>query len=311
MGTIADRLANIERIATAERRGDLIALNEHHFDSIWTYWRSARFTDCVTCSERATTLAERLGIPPVQYGTIKSFALVDLGHLDAAWQSLEQEVADDAHPFGQAFQRMGQTFWHAAAGDFERVMREIPRIYAEARALQRIWMIPWADNLLASAIMAGHPEGTSDATLREAIEAAGGHLVDDAIVAPLLLGDGADVALAACARRMPKLEVEGQTRPYWITEEMRIRALLAAGRFAEARDAADAAVLAVEKLGWASLGWRLRASLVAALDRLGDERAAAERRIAVDRLMAVAGTLNDTSTCSRFLSQSEAAKLLA
>jgi hypothetical protein len=31
----------------------------------------------------------RLGIPPVQYCTIKSFALVDLGRFDEAWQALD------------------------------------------------------------------------------------------------------------------------------------------------------------------------------------------------------------------------------
>jgi tetratricopeptide (TPR) repeat protein len=99
MGTIADRLGTIERIAL-ERPGDLIALNEHLFDAMWTYWRSGHFMDCVACCDRATALAGRLGIPPVQYGTIKSFALVDLGRFDAAWEALEQEVADDEHPFG-------------------------------------------------------------------------------------------------------------------------------------------------------------------------------------------------------------------
>lgn len=311
MGTAAGRRDSIEHIANAlERRGDLIALNEHLFDSMWAYWRTADFKDCVACSERATTLAVRLGIPPVQYGTIRSFALVDQGRFDAAWQALEQEVADEDHPFGQAFQRLGQTFWCAAAGDFDRVLREVPRIYAEAKALQRTWMIPWADNLLASAIMASHPAGTSEATLRQAIEAAGGHLVDEAPMAALLLSGNAEAALAGCVQRLPRLAAEGQTRAYWITDDLRIRALLALGRFAEVRDAADAALAVVESFGWGSLVWRLRASLVAALDELGDERAAAERRIAIDRLMAVAGTLNDAAGRSRFLSQREAADLL-
>jgi hypothetical protein len=80
MGTVTARRDGIERIATAlERRGDLIALNEHLFDSMWTYWGAAQFLDCIACCDRATALASRLGIPPVQYGTIKSFALVDLG----------------------------------------------------------------------------------------------------------------------------------------------------------------------------------------------------------------------------------------
>ena len=69
MGTVTARREGIEGISDAlERRGDLIALNEHLLDSMWTYWRASHFTDCVNCCDRATTLAGRLGIPPVQYG---------------------------------------------------------------------------------------------------------------------------------------------------------------------------------------------------------------------------------------------------
>jgi hypothetical protein len=138
-----DRLGVVERIAASlERRGDLIALNEHLFDSMWTYWHGVRLDDCVHAAIAATALAARLGIPPVQYGTIKSFALVDLGRFDAAWQALEQEVADDDHPFGRAFQHMGRTWWHAAAGDPAQVLTDAPRIFTEAKALQRTWMLP-------------------------------------------------------------------------------------------------------------------------------------------------------------------------
>ena len=311
MGTIADRLANIERIATAlERRGDLIALNEHHFNSIWTYWRAGRFTDCVTCCDRATNLAERLGIPPVQYGTIKSFALVDLGHLDAAWEALGQEVVDDAHPFGQVFQGLGQMVWYSNAGDFDRVIHDIPRVYTGARELQRVWMIPWLDNLLALAIVQSKPDGTGVATVRAAVEAAGGHLADEALVAALLRAGDAEAALTECARRLPMFEAEGHVRNLWLTEELRIRALLALGGFAEARDAAGTALDAIGLLAWGSLLWRVHASLAAALEELGDDRAAVERRAATERLMAVAGTLNDGSVRSRFLESRAAAELL-
>ena len=179
MGTVTARRDGIERIATAlERRGDLIALNEHLFDSTWTYWGSAQFTDCIACCDRATALAVRLGIPPVQYGTIKSFALVDLGRFDEAWQALEQEVADDEHPFGQAFQHLGRTFWYAGAGDFERVVRDVPRVLCDAAKLQRTWMIAWADDLLASAIVASSPEGASEA-LRAKAKPSGRHLAGE------------------------------------------------------------------------------------------------------------------------------------
>jgi tetratricopeptide (TPR) repeat protein len=303
----------IEQIAVSlERRGDLIALNEHLFESMWTYWKLGRFADCVTCSDRATTLAGRLGIPPVQYATIKSFALADLGRFDEAWQALEQEVADDDHPFGRAFQLLGQTWWYLASGDVERVLRDVPRVFADARELRRAWMSRWAEDMLASAIVATHPDGTSAAALKAAVEAAGGRLTGDGLVAARLLAGNADAALAECERSLPQLDAEGRGRPYWTTAELRARALLALGRFAEVCDAVDATLAVVMPLGWQSLVWRLRASRAVALAGLGDKTAAAaERRAAVDILMTVAGTLRDPAARARFLSRPAAASLLA
>jgi predicted ATPase/class 3 adenylate cyclase len=303
----------IEQIAVSlERRGDLIALNEHLFESMWTYWKLGRFADCVTCSDRATTLAGRLGIPPVQYATIKSFALADLGRFDEAWQALEQEVADDDHPFGRAFQLLGQTWWYLASGDVERVLRDVPRVFADARELRRAWMSRWAEDMLASAIVATHPDGTSAAALKAAVEAAGGRLTGDGLVAARLLAGNADAALAECERSLPQLDAEGRGRPYWTTAELRARALLALGRFAEVCDAVDATLAVVMPLGWQSLVWRLRASRAVALAGLGDKpAAAAERRAAVDILMTVAGTLRDPAARARFLSRPAAASLLA
>jgi class 3 adenylate cyclase len=309
MGTVTARRDGIERIATAlERRGDLIALNEHLFDSMWTYWGAAQFTDCIACCDRATALAKRLGIPPVQYGTIKSFALVDLGRFDEAWQALEQEVADDEHPFGQAFQHLGRTFWYAGAGNFERVIRDVPRILADAAKLQRSWMISWADELLASAIVASSRDRTSEAGLRAKAKPGGGHLAGESLVAAQLLAGHAEAALAECERRQPQLKAEGRVRAYWIFEELRIQALLALGRFDDVCSAIEHALSVVVPLGWRTLAWRLHASLAAALD--GDKRAAAERRTAVELLTAVAATLRDTAVRSRFLSQRAAASLL-
>ena len=277
---------------------------------MWTYWRAAQFMDCIACCDRATALSGRLGIPPVQYGTIKSFALLDLGHFDEAWQALKQEVSDDQHPFGQAFQHLGRTYWHASAGDFERVIRDVPRVLADARKLQRAWMIPWADDLLASAIVATAPDGASEAILRASVEAAGGHLAGESLVAAQLRTGNAEGALGECERRLPQLEKEGRVRAYWMFEELRIQALLALDRLDDVCSAVETALSFIVPLGWRSLAWRLQASQVAALDELGDERAAAARRTVVELLTAVARTLRDTSVRSHFLSQRVAASLL-
>ncbi|HXJ82722.1 MAG TPA: AAA family ATPase [Candidatus Methylomirabilis sp.] len=309
---LPDRITSLERIeASLERRGDLIALNEHLFDSMWAYWRAARFADCVACSDRATALAARLGIPPVQYATIKSLALVDLGRFDEAWHALEQEIADEAHRFGQAFQHLGRTWWHAAAAEVDRVLRDVPRVFADAGALQRAWMRPWAEDLLASAIVASRPEGTRVASLRTEVEAAGGRLAGDALIAAQLRGGDADEALAECSARQAQLERRGRIRAYWIVEEMKVRALLALGRFADARQASDVALAVVTPLGWRSVEWRLRASRAAALAELGDQQSEAERTAARDLLMAIAKTLGQASVRERFLSQPAAAALFA
>lgn len=70
MGTVTARRDGIERIATAlERRGDLIALNEHLFDSMWTYWAAAQFEDCIA-SRDGTCEPARYPAGPVRYDQV-------------------------------------------------------------------------------------------------------------------------------------------------------------------------------------------------------------------------------------------------
>ncbi len=306
-----DHLGTIGRIAQSlEKRGDLIALNEHLFDSMWAYWRGARFSDCIECCDRATALAARLGIPPVQYGTIKSFALVELGQLGQAWQALEQEVADDQHPFGRAFQHLGRTWWHAAAGDYEYVLAHASRIFSDAKALQRTWMLPWAEGLLARAIIATRPEKTSEGQLKADIEAAGGRLAEDNVIAAQLHAGNAEAALASCDKRLAELDTPARQRNRWIVHEMKGRALLALGRPAEAREAVEAALTAAQTANWRMLEWRLRSVLAAALTKLGDAGVKAERSVAQKQLMQVAATINKSALRSKFLAQPAAAALL-
>ena len=235
MGTVTARRESIEGISTAlERRGDLIALNEHLFDSMWTYWRAGHFTDCVACCDRATALAGRLGIPPVQYGTIKSFALVDLGRFDQAWQALEQEVADDDHPFGQAFQRLGRTCWHAASGDVERVIRDAPRNLCRCQE-HAAYLDDFLGRRPASVGDRGlPPRGNRRGNNESGSRGRRGRLTGESLVAAQLRAGNADAALKECERILSQLEAEGQVRAHWIMEELRIRALFALDRFADA-----------------------------------------------------------------------------
>jgi hypothetical protein len=130
------------------------------------------------------------------------------------------------------------------------------------------------------------------------------------LVEAYLVAGNAEAALDECERQLPQLGQEGKARAYWMLEELRIQALLALGRFNDVCSAVETALATVTPLGWRSLAWRLQASKATALTRLGDQRAAAARRAAVELLTAVAGTLRDTTVRGRFLSQPVAARLL-
>jgi hypothetical protein len=173
-----------------------------------------------------------------------------------------------------------------------------------------MWMMPWLESLMASAIVATAADGTDEPKLQARVEASAGRLSEDALIAARLLAGNAEGALAECERRLPQVEVEGLSRAYWITEELRIRTLLAIRRHSEARGAVDTALNAVAPTGWQSLAWRLHASRAAALKGVDSDQAEQERLAAVDLLMRIANTFSDTSARSRFLSQRIAKRLL-
>ena len=85
--------------------------------------------------------------------------------------------------------------------------------------------------------------------------------------------------------------------------------MLALGSHSEVCDAADKALKVVSAAGWQSLAWQLHALRATALLALGQEHAVRERQVAIDLLMTIAKTFENSSARSRFLSQPIARKL--
>jgi hypothetical protein len=56
------------------------------------------FARCIECCDAGIRLAAEIGSLPVMYPTEKAYALLYLGRYDAAWASLQREIADEAHP---------------------------------------------------------------------------------------------------------------------------------------------------------------------------------------------------------------------
>lgn len=97
--------AKLERAIIEDFRanGDIDGLKEFYFSLMWFHLSDGTFVRCVECCEEATKIASDIGSAPVQYATLKAFALLSLGRYGDAWDSLQREVADEDHPFGNAF----------------------------------------------------------------------------------------------------------------------------------------------------------------------------------------------------------------
>ena len=123
-----------------EARRDPVRLKEHLFWLMWHYWLRAEFEQCVVTCDDGIALAAQLGSPPVQYASIKGLALTDLGRFDEAWASFQEEVADDAHPFGRCMREFGVAIWLEALGALDRAEAVAKEVLEEAGRLSRTWM---------------------------------------------------------------------------------------------------------------------------------------------------------------------------
>ncbi len=83
-----------------ESRHDLLRLKEHYFYLMQHHHQGGNFARCLECCDAGIRLAVEIGSLPVMYPTEQAFALLYLGRYDAAWASLQVEIADEAHPVG-------------------------------------------------------------------------------------------------------------------------------------------------------------------------------------------------------------------
>ncbi len=120
---------------------DPVRLNALYFRMMWSTFRQARLERCVEICDAGIELAYRIGTLPVMYPTIKALALIEGGRFDQAWDSLGQEIADDAHRFGAAVRDFGKLRYEISVGDFEAALGRAPHVISEAKVLMRAWML--------------------------------------------------------------------------------------------------------------------------------------------------------------------------
>jgi tetratricopeptide (TPR) repeat protein len=291
-------------------RRDPVRLNAHYFRMMWGTLGTGRLERCVEICDAGIALAQRIGAEPVQYPTIKSLALMQLGRFADAHAALDAEVADSAHRFGAALQSLGRMQYEDHVGDHAAAIERSAHVIAESKVLNRAWMLQWTCELLAGLA----PDCAGDDPLLTRIAAQ----IADTGIPPSDLGRAA-IALA-------RGDVEGAERlltanplPEFRVVTIAVRldhlrlltdVLAAGGRWAEAQTRIDEALAVARAKQLPSELWQLLARL-AKVERGAGRSTAADAALAEARSIraTIAGTIADPRHRSCFLGGARAVRL--
>ncbi len=280
--------ALLERL---EKRRDPVKLNAHCFWMMWQYLSAGQFERAVATCDRGIELADLTGSAPVQYGSIKAIALVEMGRFDEVAAAIDQEVTDDDHPFGQAMASLARSVYLTRLGAWGPAAVSLTDTLRRANELARVWMQFWAGSSLA--VVAAHCRSAEVGMVPEppAIPSFGtwSHGLTAAEVALADGEPGRAVELAApLCPRDGKPTISESARALDVVAQ----AHLALGDHEAALDAATRGVELAGSMGFGAIVWRLRRVRALALGALGQvdesaveaDRAATEFRLLAERI---------------------------
>jgi tetratricopeptide (TPR) repeat protein len=121
-------------------KNNLTKLNELLFLFMWIYRERGEYEQAIKYCDEGIAVAKQIGVPPVQYPTIKALNLIDMGRFDEALQALNEEIADQSHQLGRAFREFGLSSYYLELMDFERAIQKGETALEQARALNRSWL---------------------------------------------------------------------------------------------------------------------------------------------------------------------------
>jgi predicted ATPase len=283
-----------------QARRDPLRLKEHLFWLMWHYWLRADFEQCVATCNDGIALSAQLGSPPVQYASIKGLALTDLGRFDEAWAALQEEVADDAHPFGRCMRELGIAIWFEALGALDRAEAAAKEVLEEAGRLSRTWMQRAMVDLLT---IVGARRGVEYAELAEWVDSGqiGFRPVPLATAEAAFARANFAQALALADQSAEGSARLGLRRSRVIALELGMRALAGLERWDELLARADAALAEAEATGFRTRTWRILATRARARDANGEAAGARDDRSAARALLDdMAGRIADPEIRAAF-----------
>jgi len=282
-----------ELLDRLKSRRDPLRLKEHYFHLMWHYRSVGEFSRGVEACDKGIGLAEQLGVPPVQYPTLKALALVNLGRYGDAWDALQCEITEE--PLGYVMQQYGMVFFLADLLAFEEAAVQARKVVTLSSKLDRAWMRTGVQNLCVSAL--ARSSSLNDDTLAEVeqdVLSYGGTLGKGTMAEVMLMegspGEALVLADDLCTARKQSGSILG-----WIPAlELKLRTLLALDDADEALVVADEAVSQAEETGYQSIAWRILAGRARARSATGDAGGAmADYRAASSIIRRLAETITD------------------
>jgi hypothetical protein len=301
-----------EQLLSEMESRDLPRLNLALFNFLARRMHWGDLAEELVLADRATDVAARLGVLPVQYATFKAIGLLGLGRYAEAWVTLQREVADDAHPFGRTLRDLGFGLYFAELFDNVRVVDLLTDVADRGRQLRRLWVEDWAEVVRALALARlgrGHE-----------LEWARFDVEQSRLLAPRMHVAGASAALATGALEEAVTRARSAiacatardaAHEIVAAQLVAARALVGRERWTDALADADAGLATADARGYLPLRWQLRAVRGHALGALGRlDEAKRERGAAAALLAELAANIDNPEHRRGFLASSEVASAI-
>jgi class 3 adenylate cyclase/tetratricopeptide (TPR) repeat protein len=294
-------------------RHDFLRLNELYFHLMWGHSSLGRFEKAIEYCDDGIKLAGEIGLPPVQYPTLKALALLKLGHYGEAWEALQAEVADEGHRFGAAMKDLGTSIYFSELMAHDKASEIARSVIEQATTLRRPWMRGWAQMVLArSLIRSGRPAGADLAQITQDPENMGATFPAEVMAEIYLFEGRLEEALQQAERSACQAEETRWLPAYVSTLALKLRILLGLGQPAEVAALADRALPMAEDMHSLPMVWRIRGARAEALALLGNMEAAAhEYHAAASIIQTLAKAIGDAELRQGFVSSPQVSPVLA
>ncbi len=258
-------------------RHELFRLNSLYFSMMWAQLAWGEFDRAVETCDLGIRLAEEIGVPPVQYPTLKAFALLRLGRYGEAWEALHREVTDPDHLLGQAMQALGIGLYYLELQAYEQAVEVFRDLLQRAKQLRRAWMTEWGTALLARSLLrARRLDADALEEIKEGLRVLGLQVPHD-VTAEILLAEGkTKAALVEVEAAVVEAKKGNRTADLLDGLELQVRVLLDLGRTNEGLNLVEDACRMAEERHALSMVWRLLALKGRALSNAEDSAGARE-----------------------------------